>query len=198
MTKEEPTSKEENFDEERKDTEEIFEKEIHEEEEESDEDETLEDLLPEELPEDNRALNRFLMNPWKNVAFESDGMIPITNLETDLPQESFSKQDDENEFIDYFSKDENDETEYRKPELSLGIDNLYKTGMNESEDTIIEEQKKLQEQRGLQNQAFSKSFEMNQAMKNGQKDLYVKADLMKDSSLRKDTISKINEGYKVR
>ncbi len=178
------------------------EKEVLEEDEEGSEGEVEEDeedleLIVEDVDYFDDSLSQFLANPWKTVSLAETTIAPVENLEVDLPRREFKEDDEEENKINYLTKIE-DGMDYVKPEQLQGsVDELYRTGMNEGENLSIEEQKKSHSSMVGQSEAFSKSFEMSQAMKNSPGDLYVKAEDAKDAHLRKN-IKDINESYKVR
>ncbi len=101
MSKEEK-SKENIFPEKKKEDKEDKKEEIIEEDSSKEEDEEeLEEIVQEEDYYENMALNRFLSNPWKQVSLDERNVVPISNLEKDLPEREIPKEDKEQENIEY-------------------------------------------------------------------------------------------------
>ena len=100
----EETSKEESLEEDKEEDEEEDKEEDEEEslEEDKEEDEKeLEEVVQEEDYLENMALNRFLSNPWKQVSLDERNIVPVSNLEEDLPEREISKEDKEQKNIEY-------------------------------------------------------------------------------------------------
>ena len=101
--------------------------EVHEEEKENNEDSNeeeveLEEIIEEIIPE-NTALSRFLANPWKQVSLDERGMMPITNLEEDLPEIKKEEKDFEQENIEYNLFKEIEEGHYKSLEADAQFHN---------------------------------------------------------------------------
>ncbi|MBT4377034.1 hypothetical protein HOD29_06690 [archaeon] len=144
---------------------------------------------------DDFALKQFLSNPWKKDPL-GKVIAHTPTLESAVPETPIFQETFEEDHG--YLVEKQDERGYVKPEMRLSTDELYRSVTGEVENTILEEQKKLHQQRRMEEGAFSKSFEMSQAMKNKEQELYTTAEIAKDKSMRRNLVKDINAEYQVR
>ncbi len=85
--------------------------------------EDLEEVLAEDDSYQKRSLNRFLSNPWKQVSLDERNMIPISNLEEDLPEIKDEKKDLDEEKIEYDLFRGIEEGKYSNPSMDQDLGN---------------------------------------------------------------------------
>jgi hypothetical protein len=103
------------------------EKEISEDELIKEDKEELDEIVQEEDYYENMALNRFLSTPWKQVSLDERNIIPISNLENDLPKREVLKDDLEQENIEYTLFKGVEEGKYQSVSIQGEITNQHIT-----------------------------------------------------------------------